>query len=173
MATQWFRWFVNIFTMISLIYNNCVLLVGRSVVELRLIMQPIRGRACPAIRGLDQYLIYAHRYDVVPQSAPALRRAARPELTTGMYVLKHGTRADGSRIGDVVNLLAIRAPAPLLPRFVGTSADPRLAAHNSLNYSSEVWLNKYHDDETFYALSLPPISANLFSFYGYSPTFVM
>jgi hypothetical protein len=159
MAIQWFRWFVNIFVVMSLIYNNCVLL-GHSVVELRLIMQPILGRGCPTIHGLDQYLIYAYRYDIVPQSAPASRRVARLELTTGMYVLKRGTRADGSRIGDVVNLSAIRAPAPLLPRFVGTSADPRLAPHSSLNYSSEVWLNKYHDHEIFYALSPPPVLTN-------------
>jgi hypothetical protein len=123
-------------------------------------MLPVLDRGCQTIRGLDQYLVYAYRYDVVPQSAPGSRRAACPELTTGMYVLKRGTRTNGSRIGDVVSLSTLRAPAPLLPRFVGASADPRLTMHNSLNYSSEAWLNKYHDHETFYALSLDPVLTN-------------
>ena len=102
----------------------------------------------------DSFLIYGQRFDVVPQVTQTSRRAICPEPTTGMYVLKRATRADGSRVGDVVSLSRLRAPAPLLPCFVGASADARLTAHNSIDYSSEVWLNKYQDHEIFYSLTL-------------------
>jgi hypothetical protein len=70
-----------------------------------------------------------------------------------MYVLKRAKRADGSRVGDILPLSWLRAPAPLQPRFIGPAADPRLTKHNSLEYSREFWLNKYSDKDFYYALT--------------------
>jgi hypothetical protein len=134
--------------------NICSL--GHSIIQVRLITRPVFDQGSPP--RVDPFLIYCQRFDIVPQLTSTSGRATYPELTTGMYVLKRATRTDGSRIGDIVGLSQLRAPAPLLPRFVGRSADTRLTMHNSLEYSSEAWLNKYHDHEIFYALTLTPPS---------------
>jgi hypothetical protein len=70
-----------------------------------------------------------------------------------MYVLKHTKCTDGSRIGNIVALSRLWALAPLLPRFVGNTADSRLTMQNCLDYSSEVWLNKFHHKDLFYILT--------------------
>lgn len=112
----------------------------------------------PPIFGLDPYLIYAHRFDIVPQNDPdTSRRETRPEYATGMYVVKRARRSDGSCIGDILSLSQLRAPAPLQPRFPGVAADPRLKAHNSLEYSQEFWLNKYFEKDLYYALTFGAI----------------
>lgn len=79
-----------------------------------------------------------------------MRRAA-PEPATKMYVLKRALRTDKSRIGDVIPLSRLRTPIHLHPRF-GPSADRHLTAQNSLEYSTEYWLNSYADKEHFWAL---------------------
>jgi hypothetical protein len=117
-------------------------------------MRPVLNRGMPPIHRLEPYFIYAQRFDVVPQLTSSSRWAACPERSTGMFVLKRATRANGSRIGGIVALSCLRAPAPLLPRFVGGNADPRLTMHNCLDYSSEAWLNKYHEKDLFYTLTL-------------------
>lgn len=122
-------------------------------------MQPIFPRV-PATRPIGPFLIYAQRFDVIPQLTSTSRRAMCPEPTTGMYVVKHATRVDGSRVGGVVALSRLRAPAPLLPRFVGDTADPRLTKHNSLEYSPEAWLNKFHDKDLFYTLTMTAAGAS-------------
>ena len=58
-------------------------------------------------------------------------------------------RANGSRLGDVVPLLQARIPTPLVPRY-GTRADPKLTSRNSLEYSSEFYLNRFFDKELYY-----------------------
>ena len=58
-------------------------------------------------------------------------------------------RANGSRLGDIVPLLQARIPTPLVPRY-GTQADPKLTSRNSLEYSSEFYLNRFFDKELYY-----------------------
>ena len=70
---------------------------------------------------------------------------------TGMYMLKRALRADGSRIGDIVPLSRLRIPVEIIPRF-GKKADLRLTRHNSLEYTSEFYLNKYSDKEILYSV---------------------
>jgi hypothetical protein len=69
-----------------------------------------------------------------------------------MYVLKRSTRADGTRMGDIIPLTHIRAPVDLVPQFMG-EADPRLTKENSFEYSSEFLLNHFSDRQIYYSLA--------------------
>jgi hypothetical protein len=91
--------------------------------------------------------MYAQRFDIVPQSGSPTGR----EPSTGMYILKRATRADGSRLGDVVDVENIRIPAEVMARH-GKKADPRLTPFNSLECSSEFRLNKYSTKELLWIL---------------------
>lgn len=104
------------------------------------------------------FLAYVQRFDVVPQLNPKLssRAGPFPEPATSMFVLKRAVRASGAPLGDIIPLTQLRALADLAPRF-GAQADPRLTKQTSLAYSTEFWLNKYFDKETFFALHLPYI----------------
>ena len=68
-----------------------------------------------------------------------------------MYVLKRARRTDGTVIGGVIPLSQIRALVGLVPRF-GAEADRHFTKMNSLEYSTEFFLNKYFDKELFFAL---------------------
>lgn len=70
-----------------------------------------------------------------------------------MFVLKRSVRAGGAPLGDIIPLSQLRALADLIPRF-GAKADPRLTKQTSLAYSTEFWLNKYFDKQTYFALTL-------------------
>jgi hypothetical protein len=90
--------------------------------------------------------------DIVPQivtQGQAAEKVADP--VTGMHIVKRALRVDGSRIGDIVPLSRLRVPVELIPRF-GKTADSRLTAQNSLEYTSEFYLNKYSDKQIFYSV---------------------
>jgi hypothetical protein len=70
-----------------------------------------------------------------------------------MQVLRRSVPADGGRMGDVIPLSNLRAPADLIPRF-RDAADARLTKENSLEYSREFLLNKYFDFDQFFTLKL-------------------
>ncbi|KAF7975802.1 hypothetical protein HWV62_8483 [Athelia sp. TMB] len=120
-------------------------LEGHSVGQLRLIFHLPN-----TVTGGGIFLAYVQRFDIVPQLSSG-HRAAQPEPTTKMYVLKRALRTDKTRIGDVIPLSRLRSPIYLQPRF-GPIADPRLTSQNSLEYSSELWLNHYAEKEHFWAL---------------------
>ena len=113
------------------------------------------------IPNAPSYLVYAQRFDIVPQltiTPPA--RAATPDPTTGLYVVKRALRADGSRIGDIVPLSHCRTPVQLIPRF-GAKADTRLTSSNSMEWSREFFLNAYFDKDIFqYLRSSRPVVTN-------------
>jgi hypothetical protein len=67
-----------------------------------------------------------------------------------MYILKRSTRSDGSRVGDIVPITQLQAFVHLVPRF-GQKADIRLTKENCMEYSSEFWLNKYFEKDTYYS----------------------
>lgn len=113
--------------------------IGHTVAQIRLIMRPVWGKTDPPTTA---YLMYAQRFDIVPQNGSPTGR----ELSSGMYVLKRAKRADGSRLGDVIEVKNIRTPVELIARF-GRKADPRFTPYNSLEFSSEVRLNKYSSKE--------------------------
>lgn len=102
----------------------------------------------------DRFLCYVQRYDVVAQPNPACPtlRGPFPESSTGLYLLKHGRRASGDIIGDIVALDQVRALMDVIPR-MGAKADRRFTKENSIHFSTEFWLNKYFDKETFFALN--------------------
>ena len=91
----------------------------------------------------NRFLAYVRRYDIVNQ--------LNPELNSGLHLLKKATRANGEQIGDIVPLDQIRALVDLTPRF-GSKANAKLTSSSSMAYSTEFWLNRYFDQEIFYAL---------------------
>jgi len=100
------------------------------------------------------YLTYVERFQIVPQptSYGSTSRGTCPDPVTGQYVVKRSTRANGSRLGDIIPLLQARIPAPLVPRY-GVQADPKLTSKNSLEYSTEFYLNRFFDKELYYFMS--------------------
>ncbi|KAK7023105.1 hypothetical protein R3P38DRAFT_3317338 [Favolaschia claudopus] len=118
---------------------------GHTIAQIRLIMRPIceKSAQTPPL----PYIIYAQRYDIVPQNGSPTGR----DLSSGMYILKRSIRTNGSRLGDIVELDNIRIPVELVARF-GKKADPRFTAFNSLECSTEVRLNKYSTKELFWIL---------------------
>jgi len=105
----------------------------------------------------DKFLVYAQRFDVVPQIDPSQsgsnsRKGIFPEPSTGMYVLKRAKRTNGTVIGDVIPLDQLRALVDIVPCF-GKQANRFLTKENSVSYCSEFRLNKYFDKEIFWALN--------------------
>lgn len=103
---------------------------------------------------MDVNLIYAERFEIIPQptSYGSVLRGACPDPVTGLYMMKRSSRANGSRLGDVIPLSQARIPAPLVPRY-GVRADPKLTSRNSLEYSTEFYLNSFFDKELYYFMS--------------------
>ncbi|KAJ6582018.1 hypothetical protein B0H19DRAFT_929927, partial [Mycena capillaripes] len=118
---------------------------GHTIAQIRLIMRPIWHKSQAPLTMA--YLMYAQRFDVVPQNGSSTGR----ELTTNMYVLKRATRADGSRLGDIVEVQNIRTPAEVIARF-GNKADPRFTPYNSLEFSTQFRLNKYSNKELLWIM---------------------
>lgn len=126
--------------------------LGHTVAQIRLIMRLVPPQSFQVPMGLDMFLVYVQRFDIIPQLSAAVRQV-QPDPVSGMFALKRSRRADGSLMGDIVPLSQCRVPIELTPRFF-ERADPHLKANNSLELSSEFWLNKYFDKELFFALHL-------------------
>ncbi|KAI6138406.1 hypothetical protein BKA82DRAFT_4366524 [Pisolithus tinctorius] len=121
-------------------------ILGHVVGQLRLLMRPF-GKGGVRWSWTDRFLVYVQRFDIAAEDATHLR------------ILRRAKRANGQRLGDVIPLSQVRAFAHLIPRF-GQTADNRLTAYNSFEHSSEFYLNKYFDKNTYFALSRsdsPPI----------------
>lgn len=95
----------------------------------------------------DDVLAYVQRFDVIPQHGLPTHPG------TGMHLLQHAVRPDGSRIGDIIPVMLIRSPAHLIPNF-GDHAHNRLTSQSGYELSLEFWLNKYWLKEFYYSLSL-------------------
>jgi hypothetical protein len=122
-------------------------MAGHCIVQLRLIFRAVPLPQSQRHPIFDQFLAYVQRFDIVPQAAASaeasqLHRGSYPDPVTKMYVLKRSTRADSSRMGDVIPLTNLRASADLIPRFY-EAADTHLTKKNSLEYSREFYHNKY------------------------------
>ena len=95
-------------------------------------------------------MVYTQRFDIVPQlatSAPPTR-AAIPDPTTGLYIVKRAVRTNRTRVGDIIPISHCRMPVQLVPRF-GVEADHRLTSSNSMEWSKEFFLNAYFDKDIF------------------------
>ena len=118
---------------------------GYDLAQIRLIFHPVWS--------INMYLMYAERFEIIPQPAAygSTSRGTYPDPITGQYVIKCSTRANGSRLGDIIPLSQARIPTPLVPRY-GVQADPKLTSRNSLEYSTEFYVNRLFDKELFYFL---------------------
>ena len=105
-------------------------------------MRPI-GKKGAMWAWTDRFLAYMQHFDV------------GGEDSTQMQILRQAKRSNGEHLGEVIPLNQIRVFAHLIPRF-RMDADPRLTAFNSLEYSTEFYLNKYFDKNTYIALSPLP-----------------
>ena len=120
-------------------------MLGFTVAQIRLILHPIWDTPST---GEPLYLIYAQRFDIIPQSTATATRAVIPDPITGLYVLKRALRSDQTRIGDIIPLSHCRMAVQLVPRF-GTKADNRLMCTTSMEKSREFFLNGYFDKNIF------------------------
>ena len=100
------------------------------------------------------FLAYAERFDVIPQPTHlgSATRAHCPDPVTGMYVIKRASWSNGARMGGVVPLLQTQIAAPLIPKY-GPRADPKLTSRNSLEFSTEFFLNHFFDKELYYFMN--------------------
>jgi hypothetical protein len=126
--------------------------IGHSIVQPRIIFCPYWVSGAEVIDSNFPYLAYCQRLDIVPQTVVPGQTAERvADPVSGMFIVKRALRADGTRVGDIVPLSRLRVPVELIPRF-GKKADARLTPQNSLEYTSEFYLNKYSDKEIFYSV---------------------
>ena len=128
---------------------------GHSVAQLKLIIRVVPSKGFVPKPISDVFLTYVQRFDIVPQVNPKFspRAGPFPEPASSMFVLRRATRAGGAPLGDIIPLTQVRAFADLIPRF-GSKADIRLTKQSSSAYSSEFWLSKYFDKESYFALTL-------------------
>ena len=116
--------------------------------QLRLIIKPVITQRNDAHNiGLDRFLAYVERFDIVPQSGSV----NTANHFTGMYVLRRALRSDGSRQGHIVPIKFFRTAIMLVPRH-GPRADGRFSRENSMECASEFWLNHYFNKELFFSL---------------------
>ena len=126
--------------------NSCLFFPGYFIAQIRLIFHPIWNAE---VSNTPTYLLYAQRFDVIPQlTANPPTRANVPDPVTGLYLFKRALRTDNSRIGGIIPLSHFRIPAQLVPRF-GRKADKRLTSKNSMEWSLEFFLNGYFDKDIF------------------------
>ena len=119
---------------------------GYDLAQIRLIFHPIWP--------INVYLTYAECFEIIPHPASYgdTLQGIYPDPITGQYVVKRSTQANGSRLGGIIPLLQARIPAPLVPRY-GVRADPKLTSSNSLEYSTEFYLNRFFNKELYYFFS--------------------
>ncbi|KAG1884486.1 uncharacterized protein F5891DRAFT_971192 [Suillus fuscotomentosus] len=121
---------------------------GHTIGQIRLIMRAV-GKSGTNWSWKDHFLVYVHRFDIVPQSSGADDR----EPSTQLHLLKRAKRSNGTWVGDVIPVTQLRAPVNLVPRF-GASADNRLTPYNSMEHASQFWLNRYWDKNVYFPLSM-------------------
>ena len=116
---------------------------GYDIAQIRLIFYPVWS--------MDVILTYAECFEIVPQpiSYGSASHRGCPDPVTGLYMMKRSTWANGPCLGDVIPLLQARIPAPMVLQF-GVQADPKLMSRNSLEYSTEFYLNSFFDKELYY-----------------------
>jgi hypothetical protein len=130
--------------------------IGHIITQIRLIMRPVPHASSLLMPCLDTFLSYVQRFDIIPQSpstSVSTPKRSQPDPVSGMYLLKRSTRSDGSRLGGIVPLSQCRVPINITPKFY-EKADPHLARDNSLEISTEFWLNKYFHKELFWGFHL-------------------
>ena len=93
------------------------------------------------------------RFDIVPQATDlgSSSRGHCPDPVTGMYVMKRSHRSNSTRMGDIVPLTQIRTAALLILRY-GSRADPKLTSRNSVEFSTEFFLNHFFDKDLYYTM---------------------
>ena len=130
-------------------------MLGHIVADLQLIFRIVPSDSHETYG--DCFLTYVRRFDIISQinatiSGSRTLKGPYPEPSSGLYLLKRSKRSTGVIMGDVLPLDQIRSLVNLTPRF-GKEASHILTKDNSLEYSSEFWLNKYFTKELFLALN--------------------
>jgi len=129
--------------------------VGHIVADLQLIFRIVPSGSHETYG--DRFLTYVRRFDIISQinatvSGSRTLKGPYPEPSSGLYLLKRSKRSTGLIMGDVLPLNQIHSLVNLTPCF-GKKACRILTKDNSLEISSEFWLNKYFTKELFFALN--------------------
>ena len=100
------------------------------------------------------FLTYAEHFDIIPQPTQlgSSSRTRCPDPVTGMYVVKRSSRSNGTCMGGIVPLSQMQIAAPLILKF-GPQADLKLTSCNSLEFSTEFFLNHFFDKELYYFMN--------------------
>ena len=103
------------------------------------------------------FLTYVQHFDIISQINVAISgsrtvKGPYPEPLSGLFILKRTKRTNGIVMGDVLPLNQICSLVNLTPCF-GKKASWILTKENSLEFSSEFWLNRYFTKELFLALN--------------------
>ncbi|KAG2105843.1 uncharacterized protein F5147DRAFT_746400 [Suillus discolor] len=116
---------------------------GHTIGQIRLIMRPV-GRINTDWSWKDRLLVYVYRFDGTTSARdPAMQ----------LHSIRRAKCSNGMLVGDIVPLTQIKAPVNLIPCF-GASADSRFTSQNSMEHTSEFWVNKFWDKNTFFPLSM-------------------
>ncbi|KAG0703857.1 hypothetical protein DFH29DRAFT_981702 [Suillus ampliporus] len=107
------------------------------------IIQTNAEQSWPTSGLSDQFITYIQRFDISSERDPASQ----------LHVLKRSKCSNGTRMGDIIPVSQLRAPVHLVPRF-GATADMRFTAYNSMEHTTEFWLNYFWDKNIFFALSV-------------------
>ena len=130
-------------------------MLGHIVADLQLIFRIVPSNSHETYG--DCFLTYVRRFDIISQinatvSGSRTLKGPYPEPLSGLYLLKRSKRSTGVVMGDILPLDQICSLANLTPCFRKT-ARCVLTKDNSLEFSSEFWLNKYFTKELFLALN--------------------
>jgi len=71
----------------------------------------------------------------------------------GLHILKWVVRNNGVWVGNIIPLHHLCSPTHVIPHF-RKEVNLHLTHHTAYKFSNEFWLNKYWNNEFFYALSL-------------------
>ncbi|KAJ6524938.1 hypothetical protein B0H19DRAFT_1085060 [Mycena capillaripes] len=128
-------------------------LEGHVVCQLKLIFRLVPWQNHRPPTGIDRFLAYIERFDVVNQINPVTNNSGLfREPTTAMYQVKRARRANNSPMGDIIPLDRLRASVELTPRF-GKVANKKLTCQNTFALCDNFWLNHFYTKELFWTLS--------------------
>ena len=100
------------------------------------------------------FLAFVYHFKVVSQKDRNGQIGPYPNGNFGMYVLEYARRANGCRMGCVINMKHIQTDFEVTPYFMGPIEDG-ISYTNSMVVHSKFILNKYSNKELFYLHNKP------------------
>ena len=124
----WYVWYIYF------IHSHLAYFVaGHEVVQVNLVFRFVAPRGIKLPRGIDTFLAYVQRFDIVSQYQSNGRALGPvPHPVTGQYALRRSLRSDGSHQGGIIQVSHIRTAVSLVPCFQ-KELNARLNRDNSMD----------------------------------------